>query len=235
MSENDFSAAYPPELPEGRESERPAAHLQQDGSSVATPPAPTAPKTPAAGSERIDAPRFSQGTGPGTERPRIGGMGGEPAPGQATRPQREAGQHASGVLDKLGRGMHENAAVGERKAAANLQRIRDDLAWMVKDKPAGGVASALVEEAARTSESLADWLDERVLFGRLAGHRSADGSAGADTTRTGTIRVPVLATAPGTMMGPGTLQNPEPRGASGFAEAVVRHTSMFEVLTKEPR
>lgn len=162
-------------------------------------------------------------------------MGGEPAPGQATRPQREAGQHASGVLDELGRGMHENAAVGQRKAAANLRRIRDDLAWMVKDQAAGGVASALVEEAAWASESLADWLDERVPFGRLAGHRPADGSAGADTTRTGATRVPVPAIAPGTMMGPGTLENPEPKGASGLAEAVVRHTSMFEVLTKEPR
>lgn len=199
MSENDFSAAYPPEVPKGRESERPAADMQQDGSTVAVPPAPTAPTAPTApeaGSRRIEAPRVPHGRGPGT----------------ATHPTREAGTHASGVLDELGRGMHENAAVGQRRAAANLRRIGDDLAWMVKDQPPGGTASALVEQAAWASESLADWLDEReprdlltagqqfarrrpvaflgiavgagVLLGRLAGHVAADASATTDTART---------------------------------------------------
>lgn len=113
--------------------------------------------------------------------PAAGAKTGKPAPGAATHPEREPGKRASGMADEFGRAIHETTVVGQRRAAANLRRIGDDFAWKLKDQPPGGIASALVEQAAWPSESPADWLDDREPRDIV----SADTSAATDTARAG--------------------------------------------------
>lgn len=80
---------------------------------------------------------------------------------EASMVAEQAKDKAADLLGDLGNDVREQAAVQQRKVAANLRDISDEFRSMLDSSQATGTASTLVDQAAHHSGQAAQWLDTR--------------------------------------------------------------------------
>lgn len=172
MSSNDFNAPDPLSRDTGQVPE----HPEHAPAAPAVPPPAPSPVSSGLGTARTDSSSFSRGTGndeenngENTDQARSLVEDGQDATKQVGETARREASHvvedvkeeASNLFEELGADVRAQAAIQQDKIATNLREISQELRGMLESSSSGSSASLLVDQAARHSGKVAQWLENR--------------------------------------------------------------------------